>query len=337
MGENKQIERLIKILQRLSIKPETTVAELYRYFDGQVSKRTLQRDLITLSNANIPLQSRTKEGKEQIWYIEQFTPRFMPIMFQSREIMAGTFVKTFSSLFKGTPLQDDAESFFKRAKQLYPVDIFADADNSRFDNCFGFSQTGRIDYSPFAPIINDLIKSITERIPVRMKYRALWKDTDSDIAGHPYMILFHKGALYAVVYIPDSGKYYTLPIQRIKKLELSDTHFKRDKRFSIEQILEGRIGIFGYEGLKPQRVVLKFSKDIADTVAERIWHPSQKIKRHPDGSLTLEMKVVISDELRGWIASWLEYVEVKEPRILTGIKSTSAIGIYNTNYERGKK
>jgi len=68
------------------------------------------------------------------------------------------------------------------------------------------------------------------------------------------------------------------------------------------------------EDLKPQKVVLKFHKEIAEVVAERIWHTSQKIKHHRDGSLTLEMRVVISDELRSWVGSWLEYVEVIKPK-----------------------
>ena len=58
--------------------------------------------------------------------------------------------------------------------------------------------------------------------------------------------------------------------------------------------------------------MLKFNKEIADIIAERIWHPSQKTTHHRDGSLTLEMKVVISDELKGWVASWREYVKVVE-------------------------
>lgn len=34
------------------------------------------------------------------------------------------------------------------------------------------------------------------------------------------------------------------------------------------------------------------------------------------GSLTMELRVVISDELRSWIAGWLEHVEVVRPSSL---------------------
>lgn len=90
-------------------------------------------------------------------------------------------------------------------------------------------------------------------------------------------------------------------------------HLERKADFALDKLREDRFGIFGHESLKPQKVVLRFNPDIPDTVAERIWHPSQKLKHHRDGSLTLEMKVVISDELRSWVAGWMDYVEVKRP------------------------
>jgi len=65
---------------------------------------------------------------------------------------------------------------------------------------------------------------------------------------------------------------------------------------------------------EPANVKLKFSQDIAETIADRIWHPSQKIHRHKDGSLTLSMKAVVSDELLGWVSSWQHYVEILGPR-----------------------
>jgi hypothetical protein len=86
--------------------------------------------------------------------------------------------------------------------------------------------------------------------------------------------------------------------------------FSRDKVFSLKQFRAGGFGIFGYEGQKPERVVLRFNKGIVDIVKERIWHPSQKITRHRDGSLRLEMIVIVSEELKRWVASWRGWVVV---------------------------
>jgi len=317
MAQIKQIERLIRILQRLSMKHETTVDELYRYFEGGVSKRTLERDLIELSSANLPLVTRQGKGKQLVWLIDPGYLKFIPATLQIREITAAAFLRTFSGLFRGTPLQKDAEDFFAKVRQLYPVDVIAEIDDARLDNVFGFSWTGYIDYRPFAPILGRLLEAITQRKVVTFHYKPHWKESESVFDGNPYMILFHKGALYAVVHVPKFDNYIFLPVQRIRDIVLSDKPFKRDKGFSLDKLREGRFGIWGFEGQKPQKVVLKFSKDIAQIVAERVWHPTQKLTHHRDGSLTLEMRVVISDELRAWVASWLGYVEVVSPSYLT--------------------
>ena len=53
MGEFSQIQRLLRILQILSSGRKVTTTELLHRFDGRVSLRTLQRDLLALSEAVI--------------------------------------------------------------------------------------------------------------------------------------------------------------------------------------------------------------------------------------------------------------------------------------------
>ena len=293
-----------------------TVDDLYRFFEREVSKRTLQRDLIELSSANIPLTTREGRGRRLIWSIDAGYLKFIPMTLQSREIAAATLLKSFIQLFAGTPLERDARSFLNKARQLYPANIIAEVDDDYLQPIFGITFTGYIDYRPFAQTIDQLMEAITKRLVVKFTYKPHWKEKESIFDGNPYMMLFHKGVLYIVTHLPYYEKYVFLPLQRIRRVVLTDKRFKRERDFSLDKLREGRFGIFGFEGQKPQKVVLRFSKEIADTVAERIWHPSQKLTRHRDGSLTMELKVIISDELRSWIASWLEYVEVERPKDL---------------------
>ena len=53
MGEFSQIQRLLRILQILSSGRKVTTTELLHRFDGRVSLRTLQRDLLALTEAVI--------------------------------------------------------------------------------------------------------------------------------------------------------------------------------------------------------------------------------------------------------------------------------------------
>ena len=49
---------------------------------------------------------------------------------------------------------------------------------------------------------------------------------------------------------------------------------------------------------------------------ETVWHPSQVIENHGDGSVIMTLRVFNTFELVTWILGWGEKVEVLEPKIL---------------------
>ncbi len=63
-------------------------------------------------------------------------------------------------------------------------------------------------------------------------------------------------------------------------------------------------------------VKLLFPEIPGEHVISRMWHPSQRFTRFPDGFIEFRMKVEINIELLGWIGMWLENVKVLEPPIL---------------------
>jgi len=315
MPEHKQIERIIRILQRLALKSEITVKELYNYFDGRVTKRTLERDLENLSMANIPLCTRKGQGRELVWYLDEKFKHFIPQTIGHRELQASLLLNRLTDLVKGTPIAKDAKSLLDKARQLYDPSLIIDADTLD-QSLFGFSQTGYIDYSDFSRQIDFILQAATEKRLCRVTYKGYSHEKTKDYKVAPYMILIRKGTLYAVVNVENRKNYIFLLIHRIKQIEILNEKFKRRKDFKLENHLKDSIGIFSGEWMKPVNVKLKFDPDIAETIADRIWHPSQKIQRHKDGSVTLSMKVVVSDELLGWIGGWQHYVEVLGPREL---------------------
>lgn len=317
MPEFKQSERLIQILQRLVLDREVTVRKLYNYFGGQVEIRTIQRDLKALSGAGIPLVDEDGNGREKIWKLDSNALKFIPQTLNNRELLASYFLERLSEVARGTKLEKDVKSLLRKAKQGVKTEVFRALDDLNPRNqLFGSRFTGYIDYTPHSASIDTFIEAAKERTTCRFIYKAHWKGEESDFEADPYMLVYHKGALYGIVYVPSHDNYIFLAVQRIRRIGPLEQTFKRRRDFNLEKICDGRFGIYGHEGLKPQKVVLKFSETVAETIAERIWHPSQKITRHRDGTLTLELQTIVSDELRSWVAGWLQYVEVIRPEDL---------------------
>jgi predicted DNA-binding transcriptional regulator YafY len=63
-------------------------------------------------------------------------------------------------------------------------------------------------------------------------------------------------------------------------------------------------------------VVLRFEPAVAARVRETTWHPSEQSELADDGSLRWQARVAGTIEIRAWILSWGQQVEVLEPALL---------------------
>jgi predicted DNA-binding transcriptional regulator YafY len=63
-------------------------------------------------------------------------------------------------------------------------------------------------------------------------------------------------------------------------------------------------------------VVLRFSGWAATVISERVWHPSQTIRKRDEETVELKLKVAINPEFDRWLWSWGDAVEVVSPSAL---------------------
>jgi predicted DNA-binding transcriptional regulator YafY len=316
LPEYKQIERIIRILQRLALYKRVTIKDLYNYFEGRIPRRTLQRDMYELSCADIPLVTQKGQGREFIWSIDDYFLKFIPVPLANNELNAALFLEKFIGIFEGTSIAQQAQGLLEKAKQLAPEKVVYSSEDDCFPDMFGITRIGYIDYSGHKKIIDRFVEAARLRKTCKVSYNTPGADKPNCFDVEPYLLLLHKGAMYGVVYLPYYSNYIYLHIHRMADIDILDTVFKRNPGFSIEKLREGKIGIFGQEKDRPVKVVLKFDPVVADTIACRMWHNTQKCTMLRSGHLKLEMNIIVSDELLGWIFSWQDYVQVLKPKSL---------------------
>ncbi len=91
-------------------------------------------------------------------------------------------------------------------------------------------------------------------------------------------------------------------------------HFEQPIDFDIQTYLAGSFGTV--RGAGNFNVQLRFTPSAAGRVAERVWHPTQQLKRLADGSLVLRMVVTDLREVRRWVQWWGAECRVVAPREL---------------------
>jgi predicted DNA-binding transcriptional regulator YafY len=73
-------------------------------------------------------------------------------------------------------------------------------------------------------------------------------------------------------------------------------------------------------------VRLRFEAAVAGRVRESIWHRSQRLSELPDGRVELSLDVAGIVEVRPWILSWGDSVEVLEPPELREVVAAAVRG-----------
>ncbi len=129
----------------------------------------------------------------------------------------------------------------------------------------------------------------------------------------PYLIepSLQTHALYLIGFDEGRGATRTFKIERIREVRVTPRGFEPPEGTSLERDLRRGWDIIADQ--PPVDVVLRFSPAVADRVLETTWHPLQATERQADGSLVWRSTVSGVIEIRLWIVSWGDDVQVVMP------------------------
>ena len=154
------------------------------------------------------------------------------------------------------------------------------------------------------PVYEQLLEAMANRRNVRIRYGSLNEGEEIVTRLSPYRLFFSRRSWYVVGRSSLHRAKRTFNLGRIAAIELLDDHFQVPRGFSIERYLRNAWHMIPEQG--PDReVVVRFSKLVAQNVAEVNWHKTQRSTFHDDGSLDfhvtvsgLERDLVVDSRLR---------------------------------------
>lgn len=132
----------------------------------------------------------------------------------------------------------------------------------------------------------------------------------------PYLIepSLQTHALYLLGFDEDRAAMRTFKIERIHDVRVTPRSFEPPEGATLERDLRRGWDIIADQ--PPTDIVLQFSAAVADRVLETTWHPLQRTEKAADGTLIWRSTVSGVVEIRLWILSWGDDVEVLEPQDL---------------------
>ena len=130
----------------------------------------------------------------------------------------------------------------------------------------------------------------------------------------PLHLLAYHGNWYLLALNAAKGRVESFALSRFRRIEGLGRTFDRPQDFDARAHARQAFGIAG--GEKPMKIRLLFEPKLAVYISERQWHPSQTLKKRPDGRVELRMETTGRKELVRWVLSWMPDVRVLAPKSL---------------------
>ncbi|WP_125154896.1 helix-turn-helix transcriptional regulator [Clostridium rectalis] len=167
-------------------------------------------------------------------------------------------------------------------------------------------------YEKEKKIWTDINAAIITRNKIKIKYNSLNTGVKERII-RPYAVFQYKGAMYFVGHCELRQSIREFKISRIKSYEILDEKFEKTYNFNFKEYMGDCFGIFKDEEIK---LKLKINHPMSQIVKEKIWVDNQKIMDIEDKGIIFKAKLKGITEIKSWILSMGQSVEVLQPRSL---------------------
>jgi predicted DNA-binding transcriptional regulator YafY len=203
----------------------------------------------------------------------------------------------------------------------------------------GVADAIRIHFPPANPlegqtgVYDQLLESIAKRHCVRIQYDSLHERELIRTRLSPYRMLFSRHSWYVIARSSVHRAVRTFNVGRIRGLEFTDIHYNIPRNFSLERYLGNAWHLVPEPGPNYD-VRIRFSKRVAQNVAEVAWHKTQKLLWNDDGTLDFCVNVKGLNEISWWILGYGDQAQVLEPPRLRELVAGQAKRML-THYDAG--
>ncbi|MGQ9928016.1 MAG: helix-turn-helix transcriptional regulator [Chloroflexaceae bacterium] len=275
----------------------------------EMSERTVRADLTFLrERLNAPLvYDRARRG-----YCYTDPNWALPTLLVSEgELLAFFLSVELARRYLGTAFEAPLRKAVERLASSLPSDLQVDLSQLAQHYTFQAGATAGADPALLAA----LFECVRECWPVEMQYFTASTRERKWRRIHPYHLFNVRGDWQIVAFDEMRQSIRQFAVSRVEKWTvLKGERFTRDPAFSPEQYLS--TGFLAERGDVAEEIVIWFDAYQASYVRGRVWHATQQVEEHSDGSLTLRFQSGALGEIRRWAMSFGRHALVRAPASL---------------------
>lgn len=296
--------RIAVIDEKLRARTWPNASTLAR--DLEVTPRTIHRDLEFLRDQRkAPIAF---DAKKNGYFYTEPSFRLPYFSISEGECVALFLAERLLQQYRSTPFAEDMSRLFHKVAHLLTEPITINLQH--LSEAIGFRQT--VTDSGEARQFEALLRAIREGRQLEIVYWTASRNETCRRIVNPYHLASVDGDWYLIAYCHRREEVLMFAPPRIRELRETGEMFERPADFRINEYLDA--GFRKVRGSGPAKTVrLRFAPHVARYVTEKRWHPTQKQRRHADGTLTLTIRVNHLLEVKRWVLSFGSDCEVLGP------------------------
>ncbi|MCK4632197.1 MAG: YafY family transcriptional regulator [candidate division Zixibacteria bacterium] len=294
-------QRMLFILNLLRTRRNMNAQALAE--ECQVTPRSIYRDIIALSEANIPIYYDNGYKLAS----DAFLP---PLNFTYDEY------QLLKSALESTPLGDTDK--YRRVVEELMVKLEAGLSES-VRRRSRFTPDGpqvkvasSFDYSKATGYVGMAEAAMARSQCLQIKYESI-ESGISDRVIEPYFIMFRGHAFYLVAFCRTREAFRTFRLDRILEMQTTSESFDRDTSVTAETYFAGSWSVYSGD---PIKIVIEFSRSAAKVVMSARHHSDEQVEEIGDGRVRYTIITNGIEEIQRWILGFGGDAVVVEPEEL---------------------
>ena len=280
----------------------------------ECSAKTVQRDIDYMRDfLDAPIAY--DERKKGLYYTDKSW--FMPsIMMNEGALFAMLVGSQAMAMFQGTPVAAELKQIYDKLAAYLPDTISVPPEYLVSKVSF---------HAPPARAIRpevwkQVVRGVQHQNKVEILYQSHRYKEPLRHTIHPYHLANLEGEWYVLARSEKWEDLTQYALGRIQDAKVTEARFDMPAGFNAGDVLKKRFGRFIHgDGRKTIPVRLLFAPRLASYIAEKTWHPEQKLRGRRDGSVELELPVYDVQDVVPWVQGFGPDVMVLGPEELRAV------------------
>lgn len=291
------------------------LAELLETAGFTVSKRTVERDLVSLSGI-FPLVSDERE-KPYGWSWQQEALSFnLPAMSPVQALTLALAHEYLNTLLPAC-LTTSLDPYFKAAEKLLTSEGEVKRMAEWRDHVAIVPPTQALLPPTYSEeVVETVHKALLEGRQLEIRYRSCSAGETQVYRAYPLGIVQRGPVTYLVATLFKYDDPRSLALHRIEAATMLDARAKRPKGFDLKQHVAS--GAFGFEIKGPIKLVVRFREETAQHLLETPLSTDQRVTPDGEGWMKVQATVIETSQLYWWLLGFGDGVVVLEPRHVRG-------------------